>query len=189
MKVENGHVVQVHYRGTLKDGTEFDNSRVRGKALTFEVGSGRMISGFNDAVLGMIPGASKSITLSPAEAYGPRDPYALTNVPKEQFPEDFEFIQGGTIQGNGPSGPFLAKIHEVTEASVVLDMNHPLAGEELNFDIEMVGVDSKDTTPQLANWNASMRKAELFELAKEYGLKVNTRTTKAQLVEALQTAV
>ena len=141
MKVTNGHNVSVHYVGTLTDGTEFDNSRSRGQAVSFEIGSGRMISGFNDAVVGMTVGETKKVTLAPEQAYGTRNEKALQNVPRDAFSEDFNFEVGGMIQGNGPRGPFLAKIHEVGDQEIILDMNHPLAGQELNFEIELVSVE------------------------------------------------
>lgn len=141
MKVTNGHNVSVHYVGTLTDGTEFDNSRNRGPAVSFEIGSGRMISGFNDAVVGMTVGETKKVTLAPEQAYGTRNESALQNVPRDAFSEDFNFEIGGMIQGNGPRGPFLAKIHEVGDQEIILDMNHPLAGQELSFEIELVSVE------------------------------------------------
>ena len=141
MKVTNGHNVSVHYVGTLTDGTEFDNSRARGQTVSFEIGSGRMISGFNDAVVGMTVGETKKVTLAPEQAYGIRNENALQNVPRDAFSEDFNFEIGGMIQGNGPRGPFLAKIHEVGDQEIILDMNHPLAGQELNFEIELVSVE------------------------------------------------
>jgi len=183
MKVQNGHNVRVHYRGTLTDGTEFDNSRVRGQTLDFQVGAGRMISGFNNALVGMTKGQTKSVTLAPQEAYGVRDPKALQPVPKSAFESDFEFELGGTIQGNGPRGPFIAKIHEVAEDTVVLDMNHPLAGENLNFEIELVAIEEE---VELVSWNSRMRKAELLEVARSRGLVVNTKSTKAQIIQALE---
>ena len=145
MKVANGTNVKVHYRGTLSDGTEFDNSKVRGQTLDFEVGSPQMIRGFNDAIVGMTEGQTKSVTLTPETAYGERDPDALQEVPKAAFSPDFNFELGGTIQGNGPRGPFLAKIHALEEESVVLDLNHPLAGEDLNFEIELVSIEGAET--------------------------------------------
>jgi len=187
MKVENGHNVHVHYRGTLNDGTEFDNSRVRGETLGFQVGSNRMIPGFSTAVLGMTTGQTKTVTISSDDAYGPRDPSALQKVPREAFDSDFEFTLGGTIQGNGPRGPFMAKIHALEETQVVLDLNHPLAGEELNFEIELVSVETDSPTASLG-WSRTMKKPQLFELAKAHGLPVNTRSTKAQIIEALETA-
>ena len=183
MKVENGHNVQVHYKGTLSDGTEFDSSYMRNQTLDFEVGAGKMLKGFDSALLGMSEGQSKTITLSVHEAYGPRIPGAIQRVPKEAFGENFEFKVGHTVQGQGPHGPFVAKILGLEGEDAVLDLNHPLAGEDLTFEIELVS-----TQEQVAsvNWSASMKKTELLEVARSHGLKVNTKSTKAQILEALQ---
>lgn len=183
MKVTTGHNVNVHYRGTLTDGTEFDNSRTRGQTISFQVGSGQMIPGFNDAVVGMTTGETKSVTLDPTQAYGQRNEEAFNTVPREAFGENFEFEVGATVQGNGPRGIFLAKIHELQEDNVILDMNHPLAGQSLNFEIELVSVDAAAAVA--ATWSPTMKKAQLFEVAKTRGLDVNTRTTKAQLIAVL----
>ncbi len=181
MKVQNGHNVQVHYKGTLKDGTVFDDSYRRDEAIKFEVGAGQLLPGFSNTVVGMQIGEKRSVTLGPDEAYGQRDPMLLRSVPKTEFGEDFEFIEGGTVQGTGPTGqPFLAKFDEVREDDVVLDLNHPLAGEQLTFEIELVAV-QQDT----ADWNPKMKKTELYQIAKERGLSVTTKYTKAQLIEAL----
>jgi len=182
MKVITGQNVSVHYRGTFTDGTEFDNSRERGEAMTFTVGSERMISGFSNAVVGMTIGETKSVTLSPEEAYGPRHEEAFNPVPRSAFGEDFEFELGGTVQGNGPMGPFLAKIHDLQGDTVILDMNHPLAGEELTFEIEVLSVEADEDDE---SWVPTMKKAELLQVARSQGLNVNTRSTKAQLIEAL----
>jgi len=184
MKVTNGQNVSVHYKGTLADGTEFDNSRVRGQTLSFQVGDGRMIRGFNDAVVGMAVGETKSVTLPAEKAYGPRNESAINKVPRTAFGEDFEFIIGGTVQGSGPRGNFLAKILQVTQDTVILDMNHPLAGETLSFEIEVVSLDAGTDTSG-GTWSPKMKKAELLEFAKGQGLDVTTRTTKAQLIAAL----
>ena len=186
MKVTPGHILKVHYRGTLMDGTEFDNSRVRGHTLDFEVGSGRMIRGFDEALLGMTEGQTKTVTLNPDNAYGHHNPDALQPVPKEAFGEDFTFEVGGMVQGNGPRGPFVAKIHALDEENVVLDMNHPLAGKELNFEIELVSVAGAAMAAAFAEWDSSMKKAELLEIARMRSLSVNTRSTKAQIIEALE---
>ena len=85
MKVELGHNVQVHYVGTHADGTEFDNSRVRGEPLTFKVGDHRMIRGFSSAIVGMSEGETKSFTIPPGEAYGDRNPLATRDVPIADF--------------------------------------------------------------------------------------------------------
>ena len=136
MKVENGHNVQVHYKGTLSNGTEFDSSYLRNQTLDFEVGGGKMLKGFNNALLGMSEGQTKTFTLSVHEAYGARIPAAIQNVPKGAFGENFEFKIGHTVQGQGPHGPFVAKIMGLEGEEVVLDLNHPLAGEDLTFEIE-----------------------------------------------------
>ena len=141
MKVENGHNVKVHYVGTLTDGTEFDNSRTRGKTLDFKVGTPGLITGFNNAVVGMATGETKTITLDADDAYGQVNPEAFQNVPKTQFDDDFVFEVGGAVMGQGPQGPFRATITEVQDEAVVLDFNHPLAGKELTFEVELVEVE------------------------------------------------
>ena len=201
MEVENGNNVWVHYRGTLNDGSIFDDSRLRGEPLTFEIGAGQMIPGFDAAVLGMSVGDTKTIKLSPEEAYGYRAEEAIRPVPRTAFDDDFQFEIGGLIQGNGPRGPFVAKIEEVLEESIILDFNHPLAGKELSFDIELMSIGKPPThvpfvkdddrtaepEPQLVTWRKSMKKAELLDVAKANGLNVNTRSTKAEIIEALET--
>ena len=141
MKVENGHNVKVHYVGTFADGTEFDNSRTRGKTLDFKVGSPGLISGFNNAVVGMTTGETKTINLVADDAYGQVIPDAFQNIPKTQFDDDFVFEVGGAVMGQGPQGPFRATIHEVQDESVVLDFNHPLAGKDLTFEVEVIEVE------------------------------------------------
>ena len=193
MRVKNGSRVQVHYKGTLSDGTEFDNSYNRGWPLSFQVGSGQMIGGFDNACVGMAKGQVKTVTLSPGEAYGERNPDALQPVPKEAFGPDFHFEIGAAVQGNGPRGPFLAKIHALEEEKVVLDLNHPLAGEDLQFEIEVVGIDEKlspgasAVTSNATVWSESMKKVELLEVAKQHNLPVNSKSTKANIIEALKT--
>ena len=145
MSVINGTKVKVHYKGTFYDGTEFDNSRVRGSAINFVVGSGQMIPGFNDALLGMSVGETKNVSIPAAEAYGPVNPEAFTEVAKGAFPEDFPFEQGSVIQGTSAvtGHPMIGTIKEVKDAEVVIDLNHPLAGKDINFEIELVEVDSE----------------------------------------------
>lgn len=141
MKVENGYNVKVHYVGTFADGTEFDNSRTRGKTLDFKVGAPGLIVGFNNAVVGMTTGETKTITLAADDAYGQVNPEAFQNIPKTQFDDNFVFEVGGAVMGQGPQGPFRATIHEVQDSEVVLDFNHPLAGKDLTFEVEVVEVE------------------------------------------------
>ena len=151
MKATNGHMISVHYRGTLIDGTEFDSSRDRGQPLDFELGSGAMIRGFNDAVVGMTVGETKSITLESDEAYGPINPEAFRPAPKEAFGPDFEFVVGDLVQGNSPEGQFLAKIHEIQDDTVTLNLNHPLAGEQLTFEINLMEIHTIDADSDITS--------------------------------------
>jgi len=182
MKVKNGSNVNVHYRGTLNDGSEFDNSRLRGQTLDFEVGSGRMIPGFDDALVGMSKGQTKKIKIPPENAYGYRKEDAVRPVPRTAFGDDFEFQINELIQGNGPNGPFIAKIEEVFDDRVILDFNHPLAGKELNFEIELVSFEDVI----LSSWRKSMKKAELLEVATSRGITFDSKVTKAKIIEALE---
>jgi peptidylprolyl isomerase len=143
MKVTNGQNVSVHYKGTLSDGTEFDNSRNRGETLDFQLGSGRLLVGFNDAIVGMSVGETKTVNLTADEAYGQPEEKAIQRVPKTAFADDFVFEEGSTVQGNGPAGPFIAKIKGVDDDAVTLDLNHPLAGKDLTFEVELVSVNSE----------------------------------------------
>jgi len=138
--VENGNTVSVHYRGTLNDGTEFDSSHSRGEPLTFQVGAGQMISGFDAALPGMTVGETKNITLTPDQAYGEVNADAFVDISKENFPDDFEYVEGGMIQGMGPTGPVVGTIVEVKETAVNINFNHPMAGKDLNFEIELVEI-------------------------------------------------
>tara|TARA_R110000824_G_scaffold5670_2_gene26020 strand:+ start:5045 stop:5506 length:462 start_codon:yes stop_codon:yes gene_type:complete len=138
-KVKDGHSVKIHYVGTLPDGEEFDSSYSRGETLDFKVGSGKLIKGFNDAVVGMKRGQKKKVTLTPDVAYGNRNEQVIVEVNKTAFPEDFDFRVGGMVHGSSPSGkPVLATILAEQKDTVTLDHNHPLAGKDLTFEIELV---------------------------------------------------
>jgi len=148
MKITNGHTVKVHYKGTLTGGEVFDDSRQRGEAMSVIVGEGRLIKGFESALMGMTTGETKTINLTPADAYGDPKPEAINTVPIGAFPEGYPFEVGNQVQGTSPIGnPILATILSFTEEDVTLDMNHPLAGKDLNFEIEVVEItESADTT-------------------------------------------
>ena len=137
--VKEGRNVTVHYTGTLNDGTVFDSSR-NYDPISFEVGGGQVIAGFNAAVVGMKVGESKSIHIPCEEAYGQRSDNAVMVVPHSAFPEDFKPEVGTQVQGSGPNGTFPAIVQGVADEGITLDMNHPLAGQDLNFDIEIVEV-------------------------------------------------
>jgi len=141
MKVKKGDQVKVNYIGTLNDGTEFDNSYKRGEPLAFTAGTGMMIEGFDNAVMGMTVGDKKNVNIPNEQAYGPQNPDAFMPVPKTNFPPDFKAVVGEMVQGQTETGqPVTAAILEVTENDIVLDLNHPLAGEDLNFEIELVEI-------------------------------------------------
>tara|TARA_R100001440_G_scaffold1712_1_gene5425 strand:+ start:640 stop:1149 length:510 start_codon:yes stop_codon:yes gene_type:complete len=136
-----GTSATVHYRGTLEDGSEFDNSRTRGEPITFTVGSGQMIPGFNDAVEGMTVGENKTVTLTPDQAYGDVNPEAQTTFPKSGFPADLDLVEGMPVPLRTPDGRTLVgRLTEQQEETVTIDLNHPLAGQTLQFEIELVEV-------------------------------------------------
>ena len=140
-KVLAGRTVEVHYVGTLEDGTEFDSSRNRGETLSFEVGGGQMIAGFDAGVVGMKVGETKNITLEPSEAYGETSPDAIQVYSKDMFPSDAEFTEGVQVVGQNELGQqMVATIGKVSGDSVTLDFNNPLSGKRLNFEVEVISV-------------------------------------------------
>jgi len=139
--VVKGNLVELHYKGSFPDGTQFDSSYDRGQPIQVEVGNGQLIKGFENAIIGMKTGQTKSVTLTPEDAYGPSNPEAFSTVQRNQFPEDYMFVEGQPVQGATEDGrPIFATISSFTDTDVVLDLNHPLAGKELNFDIELVNI-------------------------------------------------
>lgn len=141
MEVQKGNTIKVHYTGTLSDGSEFDSSYKREQPIQFEAGAGTTIPGFDNALLGMTVGEKKTVNIPADQAYGPQNPEAMVEIPKEHFPEGFEFIVGNMVQGQNEEGqPVQAIILEDKETTVLLDFNHPLAGQDLTFDIELVEI-------------------------------------------------
>jgi len=139
--VENGNKVTVHYVGSFTDGTKFDSARDRGEPMTFDVGSTQIIKGFSDAVVGMSVGETKTVQVSPPDAYGNVDPNAVGAVPLDRFPGEFTPVVGGTVIGQNDLGQkMMATITAFDDANISLDFNHPLAGKTLQFDIELVGI-------------------------------------------------
>ena len=138
---KTGDKVKVHYVGTLKDGTEFDNSRTRGEGLEFTLGDGKLLKGFNDVVEGLTIGESKKVELEAKDAYGMYQENALITVNKKEFPEDMEFILERVVQGQDDQGrPIQGQIVKIEENEVELNMNHPLAGEDLAFEVELLEI-------------------------------------------------
>jgi peptidylprolyl isomerase len=138
--VENGSIVSVHYTGTLNDGTEFDSSRSR-DPLKFQVGDSQVIAGFENAIIGMAVGESKTVSVPAENAYGLKDERAIQEISKDRFPEGFDALVGEQVTGdNGNGQPFMATIISEQETSVTLDFNHPLAGQDLVFEVEVVSI-------------------------------------------------
>ena len=143
---EEGDRAMVHYTGTLDDGTEFDSSR-DGFPLDFVIGSGQLIDGFDNAVRGLAVGASVTVRLEPAEAYGEPIPELIADVPIEEFPPEMvgQLAIGMAIPLSNGISPVITNI---TDAFITLDANHPLAGEALNFDIELVDLIKPTPEPE-----------------------------------------
>ncbi len=140
---KKGDTVQVHYTGKLTTGEIFDSSEGR-EPLQFEVGAGQMIPGFDKGVEGMAIGDKKTINIIPAEAYGERVDDHVIPFPKQNIPEGMELEVGQSLQLSDPMGnPVPVVVQEIKEDVVLLDANHPLAGKELVFDVEMVSIQPK----------------------------------------------
>ncbi len=136
-----GDNVSIHYTGKLDNGTEFDSSAGR-DPLKFEVGSGQVIPGFDKAVEGMTVGDNKNVRIEPGDAYGERHEQLIQVVPRSALPDEIDPAVGMPLQSRGPDGQVLdLTITEVSDESVTVDANHPLAGFALNFDIELVAID------------------------------------------------
>ncbi len=141
-QVTKGDTIQVHYHGTLTNGEVFDSSTGRAP-LEFEVGSGMVIPGFDNGVLGMQVGDKKTINIPFMEAYGPKQAEMIVEFPKTQFPTDLNPEVGMALtMNNGQGQQFQVNVVEVKEEVVVLDANHPLAGQDLTFDLELVSIDT-----------------------------------------------
>jgi peptidylprolyl isomerase len=135
-----GDNVRVHYTGKLDDGTQFDSSTGR-EPLEFALGSGQVIPGLDKAVEGMAVGENKSVRIPVEEAYGPRQEQLIQEVPKSALPDDIDPSVGMPLQAQGPEGQVMRLVvTAVAEESFTVDGNHPLAGQALNFDIELVKI-------------------------------------------------
>ncbi|MEO1537196.1 MAG: peptidylprolyl isomerase [Pseudomonadota bacterium] len=139
-EAKSGDTVRIHYTGTLSDGSTFDSSDDR-DPLEFTLGSGQVIPGFDKAVTGMTVGEAQTVEIPAADAYGAHDPNGRQPFPRDQVPGNVPLDIGTRLQLSGPQGqPIMVTVAEVTETEVILDANHPLAGKDLTFTIELMEI-------------------------------------------------
>jgi peptidylprolyl isomerase len=135
-----GDTVMFHYTGSLKDGTVFDSSSGR-DPLQVTLGSGQVIRGVDEALVGMAPGEEKTVTVAADEAYGPRRPELLHEVQREAIPPEVDLEVGKQLEGRDTSGQRLRlTVVDVADEKVTLDANHPLAGQDLQFELQLVEI-------------------------------------------------
>ncbi len=138
-KIENGDKITVNYTGKLEDGTIFDSSLNEGRTpLEATLGQGQLIPGFENGLIGMSVGETRTVEIEPENAYGQPNPMMIQEIEKNKVPENVQV--GDTLTGSNQHGPVVVTVSEIKEDTVVLDMNHPLAGKKLIFDLEVVSI-------------------------------------------------
>lgn len=144
-EVKSGDVVRIHYTGKLPDGTEFDSSEGR-EPLEFEVGAGQIIPGLDRGVEGMNVGDKDTVTVPADEAYGQRDDAQVQTLPRSSIPEGIELEVGTRLQASTQDGRQIAlTIIDLNDQEVTVDANHPLAGQDLVFEIQVVEIVADNT--------------------------------------------
>lgn len=139
-QANSGDTVRIHYTGTLKDGREFDSSSGR-DPLEFTIGENRILKPLEDAVIGMSVGDKATVDIAAADAYGPRDPEAIQQVDRGMIPEEVDVSVGNQLQATTQNGQTIVlTVVSSNEETVTVDGNHPLAGEDLSFAIELVEI-------------------------------------------------
>ena len=139
-QVKKGNKVKVFYTGKHKDGTIFETN-IGQSPLEFIVGKGKVIKGFESAVIGMTLGQVKTVTFKPADAYGPKDPALVCTLPAAEFPENVNIALGTEVAFTRLDGtPVEGRIIKVEDNQIIVDGNHPLAGRNLTFDIKLTGL-------------------------------------------------
>ncbi len=139
-QAKSGDTVKIHYTGTLDDGTQFDSSAGR-DPLEFQLGGGQVIPGFDQAVEGMTVGDNKTVRIEPDEAYGQRHEQLVQEVPRTALPDDLTPEVGMALQASDPDGQISHfVVTAVSDDTLTLDANHPLAGQTLNFSLELVSI-------------------------------------------------
>ena len=148
-KIEQDTVACVHYTGTFPNGEVFDSSKGR-EPLTYLVGHGQMIPGFEQEMLGADVGEKRDFTLTPDRAYGERDEGAVQQIPRDQFPEEMEIEEGMILGAQSHQGPIQFTIVSIEGVSITVDFNHQMAGKTLKFSVEVVSV-RKASSEELAD--------------------------------------
>lgn len=139
MKIAEKKFVAIKYRLALEDGQEVDSSP-EGRPLGFITGAGQIIPGLENALTGKALGENAKVTVEPEDAYGPVDHDLIRDIPKDRFPEDPAIAPGSVFQAQGPRGPIMLTVVKVNDDTLTVDMNHPLAGKRLFFDVDIVEV-------------------------------------------------
>jgi peptidylprolyl isomerase len=135
---QKGDTVKVHFTGKLEDGTEFASSREEAP-VEFTIGEGKLIPGIEEGTIGMAEGDQKTLHLEPNQAFGEKRPELVSKVQRSDLPDEIQPTVGLQLQMNSSSGnPIRVVVTEISENDVTLDANHALAGQPLNFDIELV---------------------------------------------------
>lgn len=139
-QAKNGDVVKIHYTGKLDDGKVFDTSAER-DPLEFTIGQHQVIPGFEDGIIGMAAGESRTLNIESANAYGPYRPEMIVKVARGEFPEDFKPEKGQFLQLQQEDGQMvMVEVTDLSDAEITLDGNHPLAGKDLTFEIRLVEI-------------------------------------------------
>ena len=139
-QAKTGDTVKVHYTGTLNDGSVFDTSEGR-EPLKFRIGGGQVIAGFDEALSGMEIGESKTVTIPADKAYGPHQQEMVMVVDRSKFPGELEPQMGQQLQVGQPNGhTFMATVTAISGEEVTLDANHPMAGKDLTFELQLVEI-------------------------------------------------
>lgn len=140
-QVKNNDTVKVHYTGKLEDGKVFDSSLERGEPLQFTLGQGQIIPGFERGLIDMKVNEKKTVSIPKEEAYGEPNDQLIQEVPKDQLPENIDPQVGMALVSEGPNGQKInLVVKDVKDSSIVVDGNHPLAGQDLVFDLELVEI-------------------------------------------------
>lgn len=142
----NGNIVRINYTGKLADGTVFDTSEAEGREpLGFRLGENQVLPKLEAEIVGMAAGDKKTVAIEANDAYGPHQEQAIQQVERSQIPDDVDLTVGNALQATGPDGQVVPlRVIAADETTVTLDANHPLAGHDLTFDVELVEIVAGD---------------------------------------------